>query len=807
MKISHNWIQQHLKIDYPLEKQLELLTDLGLEVEGTTPFESIKGGLKGVLVGEVISCQPHPNADRLRVTQVNLGEDKTVQIVCGAPNVAAGQKVPVATVGTKLYDADGKSFEIKKSKIRGEASHGMICAEDELGLGTSHDGIMVLSDTLIPGTPCSEVFEIETDTVIEIGLTPNRSDAMSHMGVARDLRAGCNQIDVPSEWKSSNTNNFKITDTSFTVDVNVEDKKRCPQYYSITLTDIEVKPSPSWLQNRLNAIGITPKNNIVDVTNYILHDLGQPLHAFDASKIKGKIHVKTLPSGTKFTTLDRVERILHEDDLMICDDKNPLCIAGVFGGLDSGVSENTTSIFLESAYFDPVSVRKSAKRHGLNTDASFRFERGIDPEMGVFALKNAAVLIQEIAGGKISSEIQEQAEPLPKKVSLFLKFDEITRVIGKKIPKDTLLKILNSLEIEINSATDDGFVMTVPRYRVDVTREADVIEEILRIYGYNNIESSNTLRTVFPDFNLKTPHKTEQIAAQSLIGLGFSEVMNNSLTNPLYTNLSKQLESVSRVNLLNPLGQELSQLRSSLLFSMLEVVQFNSNRQQKDLKIFEFGKTYSSHKESYKESKKIGLCMTGNKYSEMWNSTTSKISFFDMKATVINILERLGINSFKEKKTISDLFSEGISLSLNDKCLVDFGVVKKEITKYFSLDAEIIYADFDWDLIYKYAFKREIKIDEISKFPTSRRDFALLIDRDVNFDELERAAFKTDRKLLKSVSLFDVYEGKNLPKDKKSYGLSFYFGDPNKTLTDKNIDRIMQKLQKEFEQSFGAVLR
>tara|TARA_B100000767_G_C19776905_1_gene543134 strand:+ start:107 stop:2530 length:2424 start_codon:yes stop_codon:yes gene_type:complete len=807
MKISHNWIKQHLKIDLALEKQLELLTNIGLEVEGTTPFESIKGGLKGVLVGEVISCQPHPNADRLRVTQVNLGGDETVQIVCGASNVAAGQRVPVATIGTKLYDAEGNSFEIKKSKIRGEISHGMICAEDELRLGSSHDGIMILSDTLIPGKPCSEVFKIETDTVIEIGLTPNRSDAMSHMGVARDLKAGCDQIDITSEWKSSNTNNFKITDTSFTVDINVDDIERCPQYYGITLSDIEVRPSPNWLQNRLNAIGITPKNNIVDATNYILHDLGQPLHAFDASKIKGKIHVKTLTSGTKFTTLDGEERILHEDDLMICDNEKPLCIAGIFGGLDSCVSENTTSIFLESAYFDPVSIRKSAKRHSLNTDASFRFERGIDREIGIFALKTAAVLIQEISGGKISSEIQEQTQPLPDKVSLFLKFDKITRVIGKKIPKDTLLKILNSLEIEINSTTNDGFVINVPRYRVDVTREADVIEEILRIYGYNNIESSNILRTVFPDFNLKTPYKTEQIIAQSLVGQGFTEVVNNSLTNPSYANLSKQLESVSKVNILNPLGQDLSQLRSSLLFSMLEVVQFNSNRQQKDLKIYEFGKTYSSHEESYNESKKLGICMTGNKYSEMWNSPTSKISFFDMKSTVINILERLGILSFKENKTTIDLFSEGISLDLNNKSLVDFGIVKKNLTKYFSLDSEIIYADFDWDLIYKYAFKKEIKIEEISKFPKSRRDFSLLVNRDVNFDELEISALKIDRKLLKSVSLFDVYEGEKLPEGKKSYGLSFHFSDPNKTLTDKNIDRIMQKIQKEFEQIFGAVLR
>ena len=807
MKISHNWIQEHLKIDLPLEKQLELLTDLGLEVEGTTSFESIKGGLKGVLVGEVISCKPHPNADRLLITQVNLGGDENVQIICGAPNVAAGQKVPVATVGTTLYDADGNPFEIKKSKIRGELSHGMICAEDELGIGTSHEGIMVLKNTLVPGTHCSEVFEIVTDTVIEIGLTPNRSDAMSHMGVARDLRAGCNQIDVPSEWKSTNINNFKINDTSFTVEVNVDDKERCTQYYGITLTEVEVKPSPNWLQNRLNAIGITPKNNIVDATNYILHDLGQPLHAFDASKIKGKIHVKTLASGTKFTTLDGVERNLDKDDLMICDDKSPLCIAGVFGGLNSGVSENTTSVFLESAYFNPVSIRKSAKRHGLNTDASFRFERGIDPEIGIFALKTAALLIQQITGGKISSAIQEHAQPLPDKVSLFLNFDKINSVIGKKIPKDTLLKILNSLEMEINNSSEDGFVVTIPRYRVDVTREADVIEEILRVYGYNNIELSNTFRTVFPSFDLKTPHKVEQIIAQSLIGQGFSEVMNNSLTNPAYSNLSKQLEDVSKVNLLNPLGQDLSQLRSSLLFSFLEVVLFNSNRQQKDLRIYEFGKTYSQSKESFVESKKLGVCITGNKHSEMWNSQTSKISFFDLKAIGINILNRLGIFSFKEQKTSQDIFSEGISLSLNNKTFVDLGVVKSQITKHFSIDAEVLYADFDWDLIQKNAFKKEIKIEEISKFPTSRRDFALLVDSSVNFEELEDAAFKTDRKLLKSVSLFDVYEGKNLPDGKKSYGLSFHFGDPNKTLTDKNIDRIMQKLQKEFEQNFGAVLR
>ena len=807
MKVSHNWLQQYLKIDVSLEKQLELLTDLGLEVEGTTPFESVKGGLKGVVIGEVISCEPHPNADRLRVTQINLGADEPVQIVCGAPNVAAGQKVPVATVGTLLYDADDNAFEIKKSKIRGEVSLGMICAEDELGLGASHDGIMVLDDALVPGTPCSEIFNIETDTVIEIGLTPNRSDAMSHMGVARDLKAGCNQIGVSSEWKTPHTDKFKITDTSNVITVEVDDTERAPQYYGLTLSDIEVKPSPEWLQNRLKAIGISPKNNVVDATNYILHDLGQPLHAFDAEKIEGKIRVKTLASGTKFTTLDGIERELHQDDLMICDDNNPLCLAGVFGGQDSGVSDTTTSIFLESAYFNPVSIRKSAKRHGLNTDASFRFERGIDPEIGIYALKTAAILIQDIAGGKISSEIQEHTQPLTEKVNLFISYAKITQVIGSEIPKDTLIKILNSLEIEVYNVNEDGFAMTIPRYRVDVTREADVIEEILRVYGYNNIEVSSSLHTVFPSFDLKSPHKVEQTAAQLLVGHGFSEVMNNSLTNPAYAGLSKQLDDVAKVNLLNPLGQDLSQMRSSLLFSMLEVVQFNSNRQQKDLNIYEFGKTYSTFEKTYKESKRLGICITGNKHSELWNSPSTKSSFFDLKAIVINVLSRLGITAITEEVTTNDVFSEGLSLSLHKNVLVDFGVVQSKITKNFSVDAQVLYADFDWDTIYKYAFKKEILIEEISKFPTSRRDFALLINSDVRFADLEAAAYKTDRKLLKRVSLFDVYEGKNLPDGKKSYGMSFYFGDPHKTLTDKNVDRIMQKLQKEFEDNFGATLR
>ncbi len=807
MKVSYNWIQDYLKVNLPLEKQLELLTDLGLEVEGTTPFESIKGSLQGVLVGEVMSCVPHPNADRLKVTQVNLGTGENVQIVCGAPNVAAGQKVPVATVGTMLYDKDGNGFEIKKSKIRGEISHGMICSESELQLGTASDGIMVLNEDLNPGAPCTEVFNIETDTAIEIGLTPNRADAMSHMGVARDLKAGCSQLGIQAEWNIPSINDFRIEDTTNIIKINIEDTEGAPQYYGITISDIEIKPSPKWLQNRLSAIGIAPKNNVVDATNYILHDLGQPLHAFDADKIKGQIRVKTLPANTKFKTLDGDVRELHHEDLMICDDEKPLCIAGVFGGLESGVSETTKSIFLESAYFNPVSIRKTAKRHGLNTDASFRFERGIDPEIGIFALKRAAILIQEIAGGKISSEIQEQAQKLADKVNLFLRFDKVTQVAGIKLSEEVLAKILQSLEIEIYNQTEEGFAIRIPRYRVDVTREADVIEEILRVYGYNNIETSATLTTVFPEYKLKTQHKVETITAKLLNGHGFSEVINNSLTNSTYAKLSPQLEALSKVELLNPLGQDLSQLRSSLLFSMLEVIQFNNNRQQKDLAIYEFGKSYSKTEDAFAESKRLGIALTGNKNAELWNNPATKVSLFDLKGTVIALLQNLGITLHKEQTTEIDYFSEGLSFWVANKPIVHFGVVSKKVADHFSIDSEVLFADFDWDLVYKFAFRKEVTAEEISKFPTSRRDFALLVDKSVSFADLEAAAFKTDRKLLKEVSLFDVYEGKNLPEGKKSYGLSFYFTDHHKTLTDKNVNRIMQKLQTEFENNFGATLR
>ena len=807
MKISYNWMQQFIQAELPIEEQLDLLTDLGLEVEGNSLFESVPGSLAGVVVGEVLTCVQHPNADRLKVTTVNIGQDAPVQIVCGAPNVAAGQKVPVATVGTTLYTAEGEAWTIKKGKIRGEASHGMICAEDELGLGNDHDGIMVLDEKLLPGTVCATLFPVEKDQTIEIGLTPNRSDAMSHMGVARDLKAGCIQRNIPYKWNFPNTNAFKVDNTSLPIDVIVEEPKMAPSYSGITLSGLEVKDSPTWLQNRLKAIGLSPINNIVDVTNYILHELGQPLHAFDADKIKGKVLVKTLAKDTPFTTLDGVERKLHPEDLMICDEDKPLCIAGVFGGLNSGVSNETKRIFLECAYFDAVSVRKTAKRHGLNTDASFRYERGIDPEIGEFALKRAALLIQELAGGEITSDIIHVKQPLEEKVSLFIQFERITKVLGQEIPKDELINILNALEIEIINVTEEGFSMTIPRYRVDVTREADVIEEILRIYGYNNINSVNSMKTFYPVFNLKTPHILEQNIAKKLVGLGFQEVMNNSITSPKYASFSKQLDEIAKVNLLNPLGQELSQLRTSLLFSSLEVIAYNQNRQRRDLNIYEFGKVYRQLEEGHQEDKKIALALCGRADKEAWNTDNTTNDIYHLKGYVYALLESLGLDALTEEATDRDIFQYGLCISSRKKAVVQLGSIAPQLLKEFSIDQEVVYAEFDFETLYQLAFKKDLIVAAIPKFPSSRRDFALLVDEKVSFDALKEVAQKVDRKILTQINLFDVYEGKNLPAGKKSYGLSFLFADPHKTLTDKNIDKVMQKLKNSFEKEFGAELR
>ncbi len=808
MKISYNWLQQFLQIDWDSAKTGELLTDLGLEVEGIETEESIKGSLKGIVVGKVLTCVQHPNADLLKITTVDLGDGKPVQIVCGAPNVAAGQKVPVATIGTTLYDDKGEGFKIKKGKIRGEESHGMICAEDELGLGSSHDGILVLDNDIEVGKPAAEVFNIEIDQIFEIGLTPNRSDAMSHYGVARDLRAGLIQKDINKELISPSVSNFHVDERTLRYDVEVEDKDLVPRYCGITITEVTVKDAPEWIQNRLKAIGITPKNNIVDITNYVLHELGQPLHAFDAQSIKGnKVLVKTLKEGTKFTTLDEVERELSADDIMICDaDENPLCLGGVFGGLNSGVTEHTTSIFLESAYFNPVSIRKTAKRHGLNTDASFRFERGIDINLTKYALKRAALLIEEYASGKLASDISDFYPVKVEDFQVFLSYENAYRLIGQEIPKETIKNILASLEIKINSETEGGLGLTIPSYRTDVQREADIIEEILRVYGYNNIEFSHKLNTSI-SFDSNKETKIENVVAEQLSALGFNETMANSLTKASYASLSDNINEEANVAMLNPLSNDLGVLRQSLLFSGLESVAYNLNRKNNALKFYEFGKTYHNYNSSYQEDKHLTLFITGNRTKDSWKTNATVSDFFYAKGIILSILERVGIQNVKSSPTKNDIFSEGITLSLGKIKLVDFGVVKRTILKEFGIKQEVLFADLNWGNILKLTSKKSIKVSDLSKFPSVKRDLALLLDSKTQFKEVYNLAFQSERKLLKEVDLFDVYEGENLPEGKKSYAVSFVLQDENKTLADKQIDKIMQKLQASFEKNLEAVLR
>ncbi|WP_392347194.1 phenylalanine--tRNA ligase subunit beta [uncultured Polaribacter sp.] len=808
MKISYNWLKQFLQIDWDATKTGELLTDLGLEVEGIETRESIKGSLKGIVVGEVLTCIQHPNADRLKITTVDLGADAPVQIVCGAPNVAAGQKVPVATIGTTLYDDKGAGFKIKKGKIRGEESHGMICAEDELGLGIGHDGIMVLDEALKVGASAAEVFDIEIDEIFEIGLTPNRSDAMSHFGVARDLRAGLMQQDINLELISPSVSDFHVDERTLRFDVEVDDKDQAPRYCGISITDVTVRDSPEWIQNRLKAIGLTPKNNIVDITNYVLHELGQPLHAFDAQKVKGnKILVKTLKEGTPFTTLDGVKRLLSSEDIMICDaNSDPLCIAGVFGGSKSGVTEHTTSIFLESAYFNPIAVRKTAKRHALNTDASFRFERGIDITLTKYALKRAALLIEEYSGGKMGSDISDFYPEKIEDYQVFLSYENAYRLIGQEIPKETIKKILASLEIKINSETEGGLGLTIPSYRTDVQREADIIEEILRVYGYNNIEFSHKLNTSI-SFDSNKETKIENIIANQLTALGFNETMANSLTKPEYVALSDNISEEANVEMLNPLSNDLKVLRQSLLFSGLESVSYNINRKNNSLKFYEFGKTYHKYNEKYQEDKHLTLFITGNRTTDSWNTTSKVSDFFYLKGIITNILGRLGIDALKTIPAKQDVFSEGIILSIGKMKLVEFGVLKKGLLKEFGIKQEVLFADFNWDTILKITGNKSIKVTELPKFPAVKRDLALLLDVKVAFKEIYNLAFQSEKNLLKEVDLFDVYQGDKLPEGKKSYAVSFLIQDETKTLADKQIEKIMQKLQQTFEKNLDATLR
>lgn len=810
MKISYHWLQQFLKIDLEVEQVAEILTDLGLEVEGIEYFESIKGALKGIVVGEVITCEQHPNADRLKITTVNVGSGNPLQIVCGAPNVAVGQKVPVATIGTTLYTERGESFVIKKGKIRGEESHGMICAEDELGLGKDHSGIMVLDPKIKVGKAAADLFEVFSDQIIEIGLTPNRADAMSHLGVARDLRAGLiQQYDISKELITPSVGEFNVDERTFKINVEVDNYKLAPRYAGITINNLKVAESPSWLKNKLLSIGQKPINNVVDVTNYVLHGLGQPLHAFDAQKIEGnKIVVKTLPQGTKFKTLDGIERKLDAEDIMICDGAdNPLCLAGIFGGETSGVTEKTKSIFLESAYFNAVSIRKSAKRHGLNTDASFRFERGIDPENVEYALKYAAILIKNIAGGKIVSDV---TDIYPQKIQDFqvhLSYEKAYRLIGEEIPTDTIKNILASLDIKISNQTESGLGLTIPSYRVDVMREADIVEEILRIYGYNNISTSSKLNTSVSFSDKKSNEKIENIVANFLVAKGFYETMANSLTKPEYVEFSKELHQEQNVTMLNALSKDLEVMRQSMFFGGLEAVAYNLNRRNSVIKMFEFGKTYHKVEQGYQENKHLSLVVSGDRGAAVWNAPQKRSDFFFLKGIVDALLSRVGLENQRTTSSRNDLFEEGLAYYNGEQCIVQFGKIKQDVCRHFGIKQTVFGADFYWENLMEFCGETPIKVKALPKFPEVKRDFALLLDEKIQFDELYQAAFNTERKLLKKVDLFDVYVGDKLPAGKKSYALSFVLQDENKTLNDKQIDKIMFKLQHVFQEQFQAELR
>ncbi len=808
MKISYNWLKQFLKLDWEAEKTGDLLTDLGLEVEGIKDFESVKGGLKGVVVGHVLEREQHSNADKLSVTKVDVGGEEPLQIVCGAPNVAAGLKVAVATIGTKLYDQNGEEFTIKKGKIRGEESFGMICGADELGLGEGDGGIMELEGDLKPGVPLAQVFNIEVDQVFEIGLTPNRADAMSHWGVARDLKAGLLQLENHVELISPSVSSFKVDKRTDKVAIEVVNNELVPRYSGVVISDIEVKPSPEWLQNRLKAIGLIPKNNVVDITNYVMHDLGQPLHAFDLHTISTKkVSVKQLPQGTKFVTLDGVERELHEEDIMVCDGDTPMCIAGVLGGLDSGVTEKTTQIFLESAYFNPVSVRKTAKRHGINTDASFRFERGIDPNTTKYALKLAAVMICDIAGGIVTSEIDDL---YPKKIEdfqVFLSFENTAKLIGEELPKETIKSILASLEIKVNSVTESGLGLVIPFYRNDVQREADVIEEILRVYGYNNIGYGTKINASIAQVNKIEDYQLQDLVSNQLVAQAFTEIMCNSLTTPKYVVQDASLSAEENVTIINPLSNDLSVMRQSMLFSGLEAISYNINRKNTDLKFFEFGKTYHKEGGELRECKHLSLFVTGNQTSQSWLQSQEPVSFFYLKSIVENVLLRLGISNLQVQPSDHPTLQEGIKLMQGRFQIVELGVVSHQVVKEMGIGQQVLFADFNWTSIVGKLKAKRIKVAEIPKVQPVRRDFALLLNDEVTYKQIHDIAFKQEKKMLKEVQLFDVYQGDKLPEGKKSYALSFILLDDYKTLSDKQIDKIMNKLQKAFTEQLGATLR
>lgn len=811
MKISYNWLKEYISLDISPEKTAELLTDCGLEVESVEKYETVKGGLSGCVIGQVLTKEKHPDADRLSVTTVTIGTGAPLNIVCGASNVAAGQKVVVATVGSTIYPAKGEPITLKKAKIRGAASEGMICAEDEIGMGESHAGIMVLDPSAKIGMPAKDYFKIEEDYILEIGLTPNRADAASHTGVARDLYAVLNWS-LPEnkyELKLPSVNNFQAESSNREIKVVVEDKNACPRYSGITISGVTVKESPDWLKKRLQSIGLKPINNIVDATNFVLHELGQPLHAFDADKISGdKIVVKKAPDGTKFITLDGLERTLTADDLMICSEKEPMCIAGVFGGLKSGVSNETKNIFLESAYFSSASIRKTSKHHLLKTDASFRFERGADPTGTVYALKRAAMLIKEIAGGTPSSDIVD-IYPVPieeKKISF--SFHHCDRLIGKRIDHAQIKRILQLLGIKIVNEGGETLFLSIPTNKSDVTIPEDVVEEVLRIYGCNNIEIPTAVHSSLSFVSKPDTEKIRNVISDLLCGSGFTEIMSNSLTNSELLNLLTS-EKETAVELLNPLSPELSILRPTLLFSGLEAIAYNQNRKNSDLKLFELGKTYTQKtgKERFIEENHLALFLCGKKQAESWNSQQGSIDFFHLKAFVDTVLEKLGIKAEQTSEMSSEIFSSGLSYSSAHRKIVEFGFVKKFFLKKFDIKQEVFYADFNWDSLMTLVKNTSIRYKELAKFPEVRRDLALIVDKNVKYELLESLAFQTEKTLLKDVNLFDVYEGEKIEPGKKSYALSFILQDENATLTDKEIDKVIQKLIATYQEKAKAVIR
>ncbi|CAN5310850.1 phenylalanine--tRNA ligase subunit beta [soil metagenome] len=829
MKISHNWLSEYLKTNLTTQEIAVKLTDCGLEVEAVEDFESVPGGLRGLVVGEIIEKTKHPNADKLSLTKVNVGGAELLSIVCGAPNVDAGQKVIVATVGTTVHPMTGESFEIKKSKIRGELSEGMICAEDEIGLGASHAGIMILDASAKVGTPAAEFFGLSNDAVFEIGLTPNRADAASHFGVARDLSVvlladelKTNPLAEHHAAKLPEANAFEEDLPESIVKVELENPEACIRYSGIVIKGIEVKASPDWLQNRLKAIGLRPINNVVDVTNYVLHELGQPLHAFDADKIAGKkVVVKKVAAGTKFVTLDEVERKLSENDLMICDAEKPMCIAGVFGGLNSGVSESTKTIFLESACFEPVHVRKTSKFHTLKTDSSFRFERGTDPEITVFALQRAAKLLQEVANGEIASALVDiyPVKVVPKEIAFA--FSTCDTLIGKAIEHNTIKKIVRALGMNISSEGKDAILISVPAFKVDVTRAADVVEEVLRIYGYNNIGFPEYVRSSLSYAPKPDPEKLKNVVSDLLANNGFNEIINNSLTKAAYYDLLKT-DAASNVAILNPLSSDLGILRRSLLFGGLETIAYNQKRKNTDLRLFESGKTYFKKptnsepgtpnpelsKWPYFELQKFVVFITGRKNPESWNSSNEKSGFFDLKTVVNQILSRLGLGTSKTDVVEAIEFSEAVKTVIRKKEVVRYGKVAASILKAMDISGEVYYAEFDWDAVLSLAASAtEIRFTEVPKFPSVRRDLALVLDKKVSYKEVEDLAWATEKNLLHEVNLFDVYEGDKIDGDKKSYAVSFILQNNEATLTDAQIEKIMEKLSKNYSEKLGAAIR